>query len=59
MKVRVKAPFFDGTVHKKGEVYNAKRFLPEYMELVEEQKTEKVEKAVKVDTRKTTRTKKG
>ena len=57
MKVKAKAPFFDGTVHKKGEVYDAKRFLPEYMELVEEQKTEKVEKAIKTDAKKTTRKK--
>ena len=57
MKVRVKAPFFDGTVHKKGEVYDAKRFLPEYMELVEEQKTEKVEKAIKTDAKKIIRKK--
>lgn len=59
MKVKAKVPFFDGTAHRRGEVFETKRFLPEYMELVEEKKTEKVEKAVKVDAKKTTRTKKG
>lgn len=58
MKVKVKAPFFDENgIHKKGEVCEVTNFRPEYMELVEEKKTEKVEKAVKKDTAKTTRKK--
>ena len=60
MKVLVKAPFFDENgIHKRGEVCEVTNFRPEYMELVEEKKTEKVEKAVKVDAKKTTRIKKG
>lgn len=60
MKVKVKAPFFDENgIHKKGEIAEVKNFRPEYMELVEEKKTEKVEKAIKEDAKKTTRTKKG
>lgn len=60
MKVKVKAPFFDEKgIHKRGEICEVERFRPEYMELVEEKKTDKVEKAVKEDTKKTTRTKKG
>ena len=60
IKVKVKAPFFDERgIHKKGEVCEVTNFRPEYMELVEEKKTEKVEKAVKTDTKKTTRAKKG
>lgn len=60
MKVKVKAPFFDEKgIHKKGDICEVNKFRPEYMELVEEKKTEKVEKAVKTDTKKTTRTKKG
>ena len=58
MKVKVKAPFFDENgIHKKGEVCEVTNFCPEYMELVEEKKTEKVEKAVKKDPVKTTRKK--
>ena len=58
MKVKVKAPFFDENgIHKKGEVCDVTNFRPEYMELVEEKKTEKVEKAVKKDPAKTTRKK--
>lgn len=58
MKIRVKAPFFDEHgIHKKGEVCEVTNFRPEYMELVEEKKTEKVEKAVKKDPAKTTRKK--
>lgn len=58
MKVKVKAPFFDENgIHKKGEVCEVTNFRPEYMELVEEKKTEKVEKAVKKDPAKTTRKK--
>lgn len=60
MKVRVKAPFFDEKgIHKRGDICEVTNFRPEYMELVEEKKNEKVEKAVKTDTKKTTRTKKG
>lgn len=60
MKVKVKAPFFDEKgIHKKGEICEVNKFRPEYMELVEEKKTEKVEKAIKEDAKKTTRTKKG
>lgn len=56
MKVLVKAPFFDENgIHKKGEIAEVKSFRPEYMELVEEKKEPKVEKAVKADTKKTTR----
>lgn len=58
MKVKAKAPFFDGTVHKRGDVFETKHFIPEYMELVEEKK-EKIEKAIKTDAKKVTRTKKG
>lgn len=59
MKVKVKAPFFDEKgIHKKGDICEVNKFRPEYMELVEE-KTEKVEKAIKTDAKKTTRTKKG
>lgn len=58
MKVKVKSPFFDENgIHKKGEVCEVTNFRPEYMELVEEKKTEKVEKAVKKDPAKTTRKK--
>lgn len=58
MKVKVKAPFFDENgIHKKGEVCEVTNFRPEYMELVEEKKTEKVEKAVKKAPAKTTRKK--
>lgn len=58
MKVKVKAPFFDENgIHKKGEVCEVTNFRPEYMELVEEKKKEKVEKAVKKDPAKTTRKK--
>lgn len=60
MKVKVKAPFFDENgIHKKGDIADVKHFRPEYMELVEEKKTEKVEKAIKEDAKKTTRNKKG
>ena len=60
MKVKVKAPFFDEKgIHKRGEICEVNKFRPEYMELVEEKKTEKVEKAIKEDAKKTTRTKKG
>ena len=60
MKVKVKAPFFDENgIHKKGDICDVKNFRPDYMELVEEKKTEKVEKAIKEDTKKTTRNKKG
>ena len=56
MKVMVKAPFFDERgIHKKGDIVEVNKFKPEYMELIEEKKTEKVEKAVKTDTKKTTR----
>lgn len=58
MKVKVKAPFFDEKgIHKRGEICEVKKFRPEYMELVEEKKTEKVEKAIKTDAKKTTRKK--
>lgn len=59
MKVKVKAPFFDEKgIHKRGDIVDVKTFRPEYMELiVEEEKTEKVEKAVKSDKAKTTRKK--
>lgn len=64
MKIKVKAPFFDENgIHKKGEICEVKQFNPIYMELVTEkvteEKKEKVEKAVKADPKKTTRTKKG
>lgn len=56
MKVLVKAPFFDENgIHKRGEIAEVKSFRPEYMELVEEKKEPKVEKAVKADPKKTTR----
>lgn len=58
MKVLVKAPFFDERgIHKKGDVVDVKKFRPEYMELIEEKKAEKVEKAIKTDSKKTTRKK--
>lgn len=58
MKVLVKAPFFDERgIHKKGDVVDVKRFRPEYMELIEEKKADKVEKAIKTDSKKTTRKK--
>lgn len=58
MKVKVKAPFFDEKgIHKPGEICEVKKFRPEYMELVEEKKEEKVEKAIKTDSKKTTRKK--
>lgn len=63
MKIRVKAPFFDERgIHKKDDIVevNPDKFRPEYMEpVIENSKTEKVEKAVKTDPKKTTRTKKG
>lgn len=59
MKVLVKAPFFDEKgIHKKGEIAEVKKFKPEYMELVEEEKKEEVvEKAVAKAPKKTTRKK--
>ena len=58
MKVLVKAPFFDERgIHKKGEIVEVDKFRPEYMELIEEKKTDKVEKAVKTEPKKTTRKK--
>lgn len=58
MKVLVKAPFFDEKgIHKTGEVCDVAKFRPEYMELIEEKKETKVEKAVKADPKKTTRKK--
>lgn len=58
MKVLVKAPFFDENgIHKKGEIAEVTKFKAEYMELIEEKKTEKVEKAIKTDAKKTTRKK--
>ena len=58
MKVLVKAPFFDEKgIHKKGEICEVAKFRPEYMELIEEKKETKVEKAVKADPKKTTRKK--
>lgn len=58
MKIIVKAPFFDNRgIHKKGEIVEVDKFRPEYMELIEEKKTEKVEKAIKTDSKKTTRKK--
>lgn len=58
MKVLVKAPFFDERgIHKKGEVVEVNKFRPEYMELIEEKKADKVEKAIKTDSKKTTRKK--
>ena len=58
MKVKVKAPFFDEKgIHKRGDICEVTHFRPEYMELIEEKKTEKVEKAVKTDAKKTTRKK--
>lgn len=60
MKIRVKAPFFDERgIHKKGEICEVQRFNPLYMEPIAEEKKEKVEKAVKKEPSKTTRTKKG
>ena len=57
MKVKVKAPFFDEKgIHKRGDICEVNKFRPEYMELVEE-KTEKVEKAIKTDSKKITRKK--
>lgn len=48
MKVKVKAPFFDAHgIHKRGEVCEVANFNPVYMELVEEKKEDKVEKAIK------------
>lgn len=59
MKIKVKAPFFDDRgIHKKGDIVEVAKFNPLYHELVDE-KTEKVEKAVKKTPSKTTRTKKG
>lgn len=72
MKIKVKAPFFDENgIHKRGEVCEVTNFRPEYMEPVSdekaekkpiteeviEEKTEKVEKAVRKDSKKTTRKK--
>ena len=60
MKIRVKAPFFDERgIHKKGEICEVQRFNTLYMEPIAEEKKEKVEKAVKKEPSKTTRTKKG
>jgi hypothetical protein len=57
MKVRVKAPFFDGKAHKRGEICEVKNFNPVLMEPVIEEKKEKVEKAVAKTPAKTTRKK--
>ena len=60
MKIRVKAPFFDEKgIHKKGDICEVSKFKPEYMEILDDEKKEKVEKAVKKTPAKTTRTKKG
>lgn len=61
MKFRVKAPFFDDKgIRKKGEIYETSNpNLMIYLEPIAEEKKEKVEKAVKADPKKTTRTKKG
>lgn len=58
MKIIVKAPFFDERgIHKKGEIVEVDKFRPEYMELIEEKKADKVKKAVKTEPKKTTRKK--
>ena len=59
MKYRVKAPFFDDKgIHKRDEIIETDRPNLLYMEpVIEEKKTEKVEKAIKTDARKTTRKK--
>lgn len=61
MKIRVKAPFFDERgIHKRNEIAEVTpdKFNPVLMEpVIEEKKTEKVEKAIKTDARKTTRKK--
>ena len=61
MKIRVKAPFFDERgIHKRDEIVEVTpdKFNPVLMEpVIEEKKTEKVEKAIKTDARKATRKK--
>lgn len=44
MKVRVKTPFFDDNgLHKRGDVIEVKKFNPDRMELVPEEKGKKTE----------------
>lgn len=61
MKIRVKAPFFDERgIHKRDDIVevNPDKFNSVLMEpVIEEKKTEKVEKAIKTDAKKTTRKK--
>ena len=59
MKVIVKAPFFDGTIHKKGDIVEVNEFNPVLMDpYIEEEKTKKiVETATKKEPKKTTRKK--
>lgn len=57
MKVRVKAPYFDGTIHKKGDVIETDNFDSALMEILEVKKEDKVEKAVAKTPKKTTRKK--
>lgn len=60
MKYKVKAPFFDEKgIHKRGEIVETENPNFLYVEPIVEEKKEKVEKAVKADPKKTTRTKKG
>lgn len=44
MKVRVKTPFYDDNgIHKRGDVIEVKKFNPDRMELVPEEKEKKAE----------------
>lgn len=60
IKVKVKAPFFDENgIHKRGEICTVSNFRPEFMELLmDEESTEVVETAMKVEPAKTTRRRK-
>ena len=49
MKVKVKVAFYDGEIHRKGDIADVKVFDPERMELIDakEEKVEAPKKAAK------------
>lgn len=49
MKVKVTMAFYDGTIHRKGEIMEVKKLIPDRMELIEtkEVKAEAPKKATK------------
>lgn len=60
MKVKVKVPFYDDKgIHKKGDIIDVSDFSSDMMELVKEEKKEKIETAVSKTEKKTAIRKKG